>query len=51
MDCQNPDVAAEQRVEADERERQEQEQKLRRQEQEAVESARKADGWLSRFRT
>ncbi|AQW46551.1 replication-relaxation family protein [Streptomyces violaceusniger] len=52
-DCQSRAVAAEQQAEADERERQEQEQeqeRLRR-EAEAEQAARKAGGWLGRWRT
>ncbi|MFF3578057.1 hypothetical protein [Streptomyces mirabilis] len=48
-DCQSRAVAAEKQAEADERERQEQERL--RQETEAEQAARKASGWLGRWRS
>jgi DNA-directed RNA polymerase subunit RPC12/RpoP len=48
-DCRSRAVAVEQQAEADERDRQGQECLC--QEQEAAQSAQKADGWLSRFCT
>ncbi|MET9039328.1 replication-relaxation family protein [Streptomyces mirabilis] len=48
-DCRSRVVAAERQAEADERERQEQERL--RQETEAEQAARKAGGWLGRWRT
>ncbi|WP_055524885.1 hypothetical protein [Streptomyces graminilatus] len=48
-DCQNRAVAARRQAEADERERQEHEHL--HQEAEAEQSARKAGGWLGRWRT
>lgn len=47
-DCQERAVAAEQQADADDRE---QEQEHLRQEREAEQAARKAGGWLGRWRT